>query len=62
MKTDIYNWFRDYFRRNGKTESKTVVQAAQAAGYTKGEIHDAKLTLQVKSTAVVFWEMPEEQQ
>lgn len=61
MEKDIYDWFRDYFRAHGKTPCDEVIDAAKVAGYSKSAIHDAKLTLQVQSTSVVYWDMPKDQ-
>ena len=57
---DVYDWFKDYFQKNGKAECREVIRAAKAAGFTKSEIKDAKSTLQIESTSVIFWSLPEE--
>lgn len=60
MKKDICDWLRDYLKEHGRAACKDVKNAAKAAGYTKGEIKEAKLLCRVKSESVIYWSLPEE--
>lgn len=61
MKKDICDWLRDYLKKHGRSDCETVKGAAKTAGYTKGEIKEAKLLCRVKSESVIYWSLREDE-
>lgn len=69
MKKDVCDWLRDFLRA-GPREVSEVRIAAKAAGYTKGDLHDAKLICRIQSsnnwnpydgqTNAWYWALPKE--
>ena len=49
MKNDIYEWLREYLR-DGPKDVAAIRKAARDAGYTKGELREAKLICGVRTT------------
>lgn len=61
MKKDICDWLRDHLKENGRSDCETVKAAARAAGYTRGELKEAKLLCRVISESVIYWSLPEDE-
>ena len=70
MKPDICDWLRNYLS-HGPVEVTEIRNAAKEAGYTRGELREAKLICCVKSTNnwstehphadQRFWSLPEDE-
>lgn len=68
MKKDAYEWLRG-FLRDGPKEVAAIREAAKNAGYTKGELREAKMICGIRTTNnrsaahlvtdKWFWELPE---
>lgn len=68
MKKDVCDWLRGYLR-NGPKEVSEIRVAAKAAGYTRGELRDAKMICGVQvsnnwssdhpETDKWYWALPE---
>lgn len=58
---DVTVWLREYLQEHGRTDCEVIRDAARAAGYTKGEIRDAKLLCRVKSESIIYWSLPEDE-
>lgn len=71
MKKDVCVWLRDYLR-DGAKEVSEIRAAAKAAGYTRGELREAKQICRVWTTNnrsrsqptadKWFWALPESEE
>lgn len=69
MKIDICDWLRDYLK-NGPVEISEIRRDVKAAGYTRGDLREAKLIcgIRVKNNRTPehpftdrwFWSLPED--
>lgn len=59
---DVAEWLREYLREHGETDCEAVKDAAKKAGYTRGEIREAKLICRIKSGSTISWSLPEDEE
>ena len=52
-------WLQNYLQGKGPVDNETVRRDAKAAGYTRGELRDAKNACGVKIETKIFWSIPE---
>ena len=57
---DVAVCLREYLTEHGKTDCGKVRDAAKAAGYSRGELREAKLICQIKSVSTIYWSLPED--
>lgn len=59
MKEDVCSWLRKYLDGRGPINCVEVRKAAREAGYTRGELKEAKLECGIVAVSVVYWSLPE---
>lgn len=69
MKKDVCDWLREFLQA-GPREVDEIKSAAKSAGYTKGDLREAKLICRVESknnwnpydrkTNAWYWALPED--
>lgn len=67
---DVCDWLREYLRDGQPHDTEEVKQAARAAGYTRGDLRDARMICGVRTTNNAkagirgvsrwFWSLPED--
>ena len=60
MKEDAVIWLRKYLLSHGPQPVEKIKAAAFDGGYSRYELKDARLILQIQSNSIVYWPLPKE--